>query len=263
MAKNPKQYELVFVPHSVGGHVVEQRAKDGYINATAMCRTANRPWGRYWETHAAKEFAAALSADIGIPISELIQSVSGGIPERQGTWVHPQVAVNLAQWLSPKFAVLVSKWVYDWISSGASPAAAKLPFHVRRYVANQKNVPAGHFSVLSEITLGLIGPLEAEGYTLPESLWPDISEGRIFAKWLRDEKGADTSSMPSYQHDFEDNRPPCQARAYPNEWLAEFRKHFTEEWLPNHGPRYFSERDPTALQYLQALLLTPETKKIS
>jgi hypothetical protein len=93
--------------------------------------------------------------------------------------VHPQVAIHLAQWLSPKFAVLVSKWVYDWISSGASPAASRLPFHVRRYVANQQNVPVGHFSVLTEMTLGLIGPMEADGYTLPERMWPDISEGLI------------------------------------------------------------------------------------
>jgi hypothetical protein len=104
--------------------------------------------------------------------------------------------------------------------------------------------------------------MEADGYTLPESMWPDISEGRIFARWLRDEKGLDTDSMPTYSHDFEDGRKSCQAKAYPNDLLAEFRKHFTEDWMPNHGPRYFSERDPKALKHLKSLLLGWEAKKL-
>jgi hypothetical protein len=262
MAKSSNQLQIVFVPHKVDGRLVEQRKLDGYINATAMCTAANRPWSRYWDVKASRDFAEELSADVGIPISELIQSVKGGNPDRQGTWVHPQVAIHLAQWLSPKFAVLVSKWVYDWISSGASPAESRLPFHVRRYVTNQRNVPAGHFSVLTEMTLGLIGPLEADGYTLPESMWPDISQGLIFSRWLREEKNIETSSLPTYTHEFEDGRKPCQARACPNDLLADFRRHFTEEWLPKHGLRYFSERDPKALEHIKALLIDWELKKL-
>jgi hypothetical protein len=34
-----------------------------------------RSLGRYWETAQAKEFADELNSDIGIPISELIQSL--------------------------------------------------------------------------------------------------------------------------------------------------------------------------------------------
>jgi hypothetical protein len=152
----------------------------------------------------------------------------------------------------------VSKWVVDWMSGGSTPQAAKLPFHLRRYIDNQMNVPKGHFSVLNEITLGLIAPLEAQGYTLPEKLWPDISQGRMFARWLRDEHGVDTDSMPSYWHVFEDGRPAVQARAYPNEWLAEFRKHFEEVWKPQRAVSYFQEKDPIALSYLPPLLPSPE-----
>jgi hypothetical protein len=205
LAKNTSQLDL-FVPHAYHGQTIEQRAKDGYINATAMCDAAGRPWSRYWENRSAREFADALSADLGIPISGLIESVKGGLPHRQGTWVHPQVAINLAQWLSPRFAVLVSKWVVDWMSGGGAPQPAKLPYHLRRYINNQMNVPKGNFSVLNEITLGLIAPLEAQGYTLPEKLWPDISQGRMFARWLREEHGVDTDSMPTYWHVFEDGR---------------------------------------------------------
>ena len=73
---DPRQYDLPFIRHVIQGELVEQRSKDGYINATAMCKAANRPWSRYWDTRPTKEFADALAADVGIPISELIQSVN-------------------------------------------------------------------------------------------------------------------------------------------------------------------------------------------
>lgn len=258
MARDANQLDL-FLPHAYHGHTIEQRAQDGYINATAMCDAARRPWGRYWETRAAKEFADALSADIGIPISDLIQSIRGGPPHRQGTWVHPQVAVHLAQWLSPRCAVLVSKWVYDWIS-GRGPRAP-LPYHLRRYIANQNNVPRGHFSVLNEITLLLIAPMESQGYTLPERLWPDISQGKMFARWMRERYDVDTDAVPTYTHVFEDRRPPVQAKAYPNEWLAEFRDHFQNVWLPQRALSYFKEKDVTALPYLTPLLPSPDDEE--
>lgn len=103
------QYALQLIEHEVQGAPVQQRAKDGYINATAMCRISGRMWGHYRENNNTKAFLAALEADIGIPISELAQSVKGGDPRLQGTWVHPQVAIHLAQWLSPEFALKVSK----------------------------------------------------------------------------------------------------------------------------------------------------------
>jgi hypothetical protein len=175
------QQHFDLIPHSMPGGIIYQRPKDGYINATAMCQAAQRPWSRYWELPAAKAFAQELSLDLGIPISTLIQSMKGGDIRYQGTWVHPQVAINLAQWLSARFAVQVSQWVYDWMSGSAPTSVADaVPYHLRRYVANQPNVPVAHFSVLTEMTQMLIAPMEIMGYTLPESLLPDISQGRMY-----------------------------------------------------------------------------------
>jgi hypothetical protein len=154
---------------------------------------------------------------------------------------------------------LVSKWIYDWMS-GRAPNDG-LPYHLRRYMTNQKNVPRGRFSVLNEIAIGLIAPLEAQGYTLPEHLWPDISKGKMFAKWLRDTHGIDTSAVPTYRHDFEDGRMARPAKAYPNEWLAEFRAHFENVWLPTRAIEYFTDKDPAAVPYLTVLLPPPEGDK--
>ena len=86
--------------------IIPQRIFDGYLNATKMCRSQSKQIGHYLENKNTKAYLLELSSDIGIPISELVQSVKGGDPSLQGTWVHPQVGIHLGQWLSPKFAVL-------------------------------------------------------------------------------------------------------------------------------------------------------------
>jgi KilA-N domain len=184
------QQHFDLIPHPVQGGVIYQRPKDGYINATAMCQAAEREFKHYNENRGTKDFVSALSSEVGIPTSDLVQSMKGGDIRFQGTWVHPQVAIHLAQWLSPKFAVQVTQWVYDWMS-GKSPAtvADTVPYHLRRYVANQPNIPVAHFSILSEMTTLLIAPMEIMGYTLPEHMLPDISNGKMFCKWLRDVHG--------------------------------------------------------------------------
>lgn len=248
------QYQLALVPHTYQGSLIQQRASDGYINATAMCQASGRLWADYNRLAATQAFFGALSTDMGIPISDIVQSIRGGDPALQGTWVHPQVAVHLAQWLSPQFAVKVSQWVFEWMSGKAPTRPVELPYHLRRYLANQGNVPLGHFSILTELTLCLIAPMEALGYRLPEKLWPDISSGRMFAKFLRDEHGIDTNQVPTYLHVFEDGRNPVQAKAYPERLLPHFRAHFRDVWLPQRAADYFAERDVTALTYLPRLL---------
>jgi len=41
--------------------------------------------------------------------------------------------------------------------------ADTVPYHLRRYVANQPNVPVAHFSILTEMTQLLIAPMEIMG----------------------------------------------------------------------------------------------------
>ena len=251
-----QQFELPLITHEAGGEIVPQRAKDGYIDATAMCQAAGKSFNDYFRIGPTKAFLAELEADTGLPVTELIQSVRGGIPQLQGTWVHPFVAINLGQWLSPAFAVQVSRWVTEWIAGGPE-IVERLPYHLRRYVANMTAIPRTHFSMLQELTYGLIAPMEAQGYTLPENMVPDISEGRMFSRWLREDKGLDPSTFPTYKHKYEDGRV-VDARLYPNALLADFREHFQTVWLPGRAEDYFAERDAKALPYLPALLPPPE-----
>lgn len=246
------QQHFDLIPHKTPGGLVCQRPSDGYINATAMCQATKTLYGDYARLGRTKAFLDALGADMGIPITELVQTVRGGTPDQQGTWVHPDVAINLGQWCSPEFAVQVSRWVREWMSGRAKPRNV-IPYHLRRHMANHSNVPAGHFSILIEMTTLLIAPMEAMGYTLPERLLPDISQGLIFCKWLRDEWGVDTRTLPTYRHDFEDGRV-VTPKAYPDDMLHAFRKHFWTVWLPERAMDYFGEKDRRALEYLPRMI---------
>lgn len=245
------QLSLTLIPHRVAESIVDQRASDGYINATAMCKAAGKLFGHYRSNDGTEAYLGALEADIGIPISQLIQVLRGGNVV-QGTWVHPQVAIHLAQWLSPQFAVQVSKWVFDWMSGKGQPA--RLPYHLERHMLNLNKIPAGYFSILQEMTTFLVGPLEANGYRLPEHLMPDISQAKLLCKHLRKELGIDTNSLPKYTHTFPDGRQ-VEANLYSVDYLARFRRLMAEEWMPVRGPAYFQQRDPNALPALDSILL--------
>ena len=228
-----------------------------------MCKAAGKRWSHYLQLSTTRPFLDELSSTLKIPVdgvavNGLIQTITGGVPYLQGTWVHPQVAVHLAQWLSPKFAVLVSQWVIEWMSGKS--VAPNLPYHLRRYMANMHNVPYGYFSMLNEVTLHLIGPLEQLGYTVSAKYLPDGSLGKTFSKFLR-EKGYDVNNFPKYFHQYEDGRI-IEARAYPNDLLGILRKFFVETWLKDKSYNYFAERDKNALPYLQQLLSLPNYREV-
>ena len=103
------------VPHTHNGEVINQRATDGYINATAMCKAAAKEWSNYRQNDTTDAFLGALEGSLGIPRNQLVQPILTGPNEQRGTWVHPQIAINLATWLSPDFAVQVSEWVVNWM----------------------------------------------------------------------------------------------------------------------------------------------------
>jgi hypothetical protein len=84
--------------HELDAMPVGQRATDGYINATAMCQAAGKEWADYRRLQATEAFLSELSGSMGIPIDLLTHSVVRGPNHARGTWVHPLVAVNLAQW---------------------------------------------------------------------------------------------------------------------------------------------------------------------
>jgi hypothetical protein len=232
------------------GEIIYQRIEDGYINATSMCNAVGKEWFGYFRLGSTKDFITALSSSLKIKEAELIVVKQGGTPYMQGTWVHPQIAMHLAQWLSPQFAVRVSKWVLDWLS-GKRPQYT-MPYHLKRYLLNSHKVPQGYFSILQEMNIVLVAPLEQRGYLIPGHIVPDISEGRLFAGLLKG-KGVNTDDLPCYEHRYEDGRVVL-AKLYPLKYLEDFRDHITKVWLPTKAKEYFEARDIRALPYVEQVL---------
>lgn len=201
-------------------------------------------------------FLDELASVRGIPRTALIETIQGELAELQGTWVHPNVAIHLAQWCSPKFAVAVSEWVHDWLTGNIK---GELPIHIKRYIMNRSEIPVTHWSMLNEVTLGIVAPLEELGYTLPENMLPDGSARKLFSRFLRS-KGVDVDSFPMYNHKYPDGRV-YPARLYPNKYLEDFKLFFYNEWLINRSQAYFAKRDPNALPYLPKLLPAPPPPK--
>ena len=95
--------------------------EDGYIYATGLCKAVGKKmyhWNRLKETQTLKN---NLDTDIHIRASakSSIEIYKGGNNKySQGTWIHPDLGLNLAQWCSPNFSAQVSKWLRELIFTG-------------------------------------------------------------------------------------------------------------------------------------------------
>ena len=108
------------IVHKFNGIDIRQLSDDGYVNATAMCRATGKKFYDYARLKTTQKYLEALSSVAGIPATDLARSVQGGDPKFQGTWVHPKVAIHLAQWCSPEFAVFVTELVFDWMNGNVA-----------------------------------------------------------------------------------------------------------------------------------------------
>ena len=102
------------------GFNIRQRSSDGYIHATDMCKVGKKLFADYNRLKETKKFIEALNSNMCIPISQLITSIKGNSKSGAGTWIHPRIAINLAQWISPQFAVKVSEWTQKFIEGDIS-----------------------------------------------------------------------------------------------------------------------------------------------
>jgi hypothetical protein len=81
------------------GATIRQRS-DGYLNATDMCQASGKRLNNYFRLKSTKAFLVELSDDTKLPISSLIEIRQGGIPDIQGTWVHPKMLNHFTTWVT-------------------------------------------------------------------------------------------------------------------------------------------------------------------
>ncbi len=117
---------ITIISRSLHGSPVEQRQRDGYINATALSSAYKLATGKrrdvaHWlELERTTETLNHLSSITGIPVIELYQSFRGSPENGGGTWIHPKLAVRFGIWLSDEFGYQVEQWVEEWVLKGQS-----------------------------------------------------------------------------------------------------------------------------------------------
>jgi hypothetical protein len=75
-----------------------------------------------------------LKSKVGIPTLDLIEINRGG--NHIGSWIHPDLAIQLAQWISPSFALQVSEWIRTLFTDGNVSINIKLQNELK--ISNNK-----------------------------------------------------------------------------------------------------------------------------
>ena len=116
------------IKHQFQDYAIGQRSKDSYVNLTQMCATAGKQVNDYLRLDSTNEYINALSAVTGIPVTSegkglgLVQVKQGG-NQQQGTWAHPEVAIDCAQWVSVDLRIWANRTLVQFIAAQQLPPA--------------------------------------------------------------------------------------------------------------------------------------------
>jgi hypothetical protein len=100
----------------LNNQIIQFREIDNYINATQLCKAGGKKLSHWINLDNTKELINILASNAGIPALDLIDKKVGG--NHNGTWIHPDLAIQLAQWLSPQFSIQVSCWIRQLFTTG-------------------------------------------------------------------------------------------------------------------------------------------------
>jgi hypothetical protein len=246
MSSDDNQHQLPLVPHVYQGNLIQQRASDGYINATAMCKAAGKEWSAYRRNSVTDAFLTALEGSLQIHRDLIVQSIVTGDNDQRGTWVHPQIAIHLAQWLSPEFSVQVTEWVYDWMS-GKHPSEKVWQQFQDRVSLVYDNVPVGYFCVFRELA-EIFASLISNGATFGTKMLLDISVGQHWAiHWKGNELASQFGERAFFDHYYPGYFPqsfsnPQESACYPEAALPTFRRWLREVYVPVKMPDYLKRQ---------------------
>jgi KilA-N domain len=240
---------MKYIEHQVSDLVVQQRKKDGYINASKLTKAYERETGKYrnpnswFEKDRTNEYLEILSDHTKIEVYNLVQKIGEG--KNREIWLHPRLAISFAMWLSPEFEMMVSEWVEQWLFTGKTPVEQSTPLPPYQRVWYQRlmlfeqntKLPVGTWCIFEEIGK-LMRELEAKGVPLHDRATVDISIGQTWCYYLREKEGYDTSTFEEYIHHYPDKRGQQPAKVYPFELLGKFRQWLQDTYIPDKFPDY-------------------------
>ena len=103
-----------------GSSITIPMREDGYINATILCKASlmckgkEKKFNDWFRLQNTKDLIIALENDKNLnarfPVFKSIEVTKG---KYGGSWIHTDLAIQLAQWISPQFAIQVSRWTRE------------------------------------------------------------------------------------------------------------------------------------------------------
>ena len=102
------------------GNVVRIRPEDRYVCLTDLAKASGKFLADWKKLKGTKTFLRELSSDMNILITELVQVKQGGNDkEDQGTWGHPEVAIDFAKWCNVKLRIWVNRQINELLTTGS------------------------------------------------------------------------------------------------------------------------------------------------
>lgn len=103
-------------------------SKDGVVmvNATEMAKQFGKTTKDWLRTDASKSFIHSLSDVRQLCLTDLVKVIQGGDPQKQGTWMHEDVAMEFARWLSPAFAIWCNDRIKELLKYGMTATEATI-----------------------------------------------------------------------------------------------------------------------------------------
>jgi hypothetical protein len=116
------------------GVVIVSRSEDTYINATQLCQAGGKQFKNWFRLDITKNLINELASKAHIRALDLVEINKGG--DHNGSWIHPKLAIQLAQWISSSFALQVSDWILDLFTNGNVSINIKLQNELK--ISNSK-----------------------------------------------------------------------------------------------------------------------------
>jgi hypothetical protein len=117
---------LTPISHNFNNSVISQLQEDtlingvmvpkGFVNATEMCKANRKQIAKYWENVKTKEFLTEYNR-CNRNSGYTVITITEGVNEYRGTWVHLDIALDIASWVSPIFKVWAMKVLSAVINS--------------------------------------------------------------------------------------------------------------------------------------------------
>lgn len=102
--------------------VIESRDSDKYVNGTQLCNAGGKKFSNWFRLDSTKDLINTLETRLWVGSlmkRHVVDIVSTGRNELRGSWVHPDLAIQLAQWISSTFALEVSSWIRQLFTTGS------------------------------------------------------------------------------------------------------------------------------------------------